>query len=314
MIKIDLITGFLGSGKTTFIKKYAAWLLSRGERICILENDFGAVNVDRLLLQELAGDNCELEMLTGGCCKDTHGRRFRTKLISMAMTGYDRVLVEPSGVYDVDEFFDTLREEPLDRWYEVGSVIAVVDAGLEQTLAPEAEYLLASETARAGCVVLSRSQEATCEKMQGVIAHLNRAMADIGCKRVLSDSEVLQKAWDALTEQDFERISGCGAVQADYRKQHFDEDDTFQSLYFMNLQMPQDALRTAVREILADPACGRVCRVKGYMRDGAGGWLALNATAHETMIEPVETGQEILIVIGEELVKSEVEKYFSDKQ
>ena len=66
MIKIDLITGFLGSGKTTFIKKYASYLLKKGMNIGILENDFGAVNVDMMLLQDLMGDNCELEMVSGG--------------------------------------------------------------------------------------------------------------------------------------------------------------------------------------------------------------------------------------------------------
>ena len=53
MVKIDLITGFLGSGKTTFIKKYAKYLLDKGMNIGILENDFGAVNVDMLLLHLL---------------------------------------------------------------------------------------------------------------------------------------------------------------------------------------------------------------------------------------------------------------------
>ena len=104
MIKIDLITGFLGSGKTTFLKQYAKYLMAQGKNIGILENDFGAVNVDMLLLQELRGDQCELEMISGGCDKETHRRRFRTKLISMGMSGYDRILVEPSGIYDVDEF------------------------------------------------------------------------------------------------------------------------------------------------------------------------------------------------------------------
>ena len=59
MVKIDLITGFLGAGKTTFIKKYAQYLLDKGMQIGILENDFGAVNVDMMLLQNLMGDNCE---------------------------------------------------------------------------------------------------------------------------------------------------------------------------------------------------------------------------------------------------------------
>ena len=150
MVKIDLITGFLGSGKTTFLKKYAKRLMEQGQNIGILENDFGAVNVDMMLLQELEGEQCELEMISGGCDPETHRRRFRTKLIAMGMCGYDRVLVEPSGIYDIDEFFDVLRDEPLDRWYEIGNVIAVVNAGLEETLSDQAEFLLASEVADAG--------------------------------------------------------------------------------------------------------------------------------------------------------------------
>ena len=131
MVKIDLITGFLGSGKTTFIKKYARYLMDQGLNIGILENDFGAVNVDMMLLKDLEGDHCELEMVSGGCDADCHRRRFKTKLIAMGMCGYDRVIVEPSGIFDVDEFFDVLREEPLDQWYEIGNVIAIVDAKLE---------------------------------------------------------------------------------------------------------------------------------------------------------------------------------------
>ena len=60
MIKLDLITGFLGAGKTTFIKKYARYLMSAGEKISIIENDFGAINVDMVLLGGLAGENCNL--------------------------------------------------------------------------------------------------------------------------------------------------------------------------------------------------------------------------------------------------------------
>ena len=52
MVKIDLITGFLGSGKTTFIRKYAQYLMDAGNNIGILENDYGAVNVDMMLLQD----------------------------------------------------------------------------------------------------------------------------------------------------------------------------------------------------------------------------------------------------------------------
>ena len=158
MIKIDLITGFLGSGKTTFIKRYVSYLKSLGQRICILENDFGAVNVDMLLLQDVMGEQCELEMVAGGCDADCHKRRFKTKLISMGMRGFDRVLIEPSGIFDVDEFYDSLREE----------------------LTEESEYLLASQLAGAGQVLLSKVQEATEEEEQRTIAHMNRVLERFG--------------------------------------------------------------------------------------------------------------------------------------
>lgn len=124
-IQIDLITGFLGSGKTTFIKKYAAYFLKQGKKIGILENDFGAVNVDMMLLQDVMSDSCDVDMIAGACDKDCHRRRMKTKLIAMGMLGYDRVLIEPSGIFDVDEFFDILHEDPLERWYEIGNVIAL---------------------------------------------------------------------------------------------------------------------------------------------------------------------------------------------
>ena len=103
----------------------------------------------------------------------------RTKLIAMAMRGFDRVVVEPSGIFDVDEFFDILRDDPLDRWYQLGSVIAVVDALLPETLSPQAEYLLASETMNAGCVLLSRAQLAAPAQCAAAAAHLERASRKI---------------------------------------------------------------------------------------------------------------------------------------
>ena len=67
MVQVDLITGFLGAGKTTFLRKYAAYLVAQGHNVCILENDFGAVNVDAMLVQDLLGERCEIETISGGC-------------------------------------------------------------------------------------------------------------------------------------------------------------------------------------------------------------------------------------------------------
>mgnify|MGYP002594976181 CR=1 FL=1 len=323
MIKIDLITGFLGSGKTTFLKQYAKYLMAQGKNIGILENDFGAVNVDMLLLQELRGDQCELEMISGGCDKETHRRRFRTKLISMGMSGYDRILVEPSGIYDVDEFFDALHEEPLDKWYEIGNVIAIVDAkltedlsagsvitildaGLDEKLSEEEEYLLASEAANAGKIVLSKVQNVSEEKKEETIAHLNRTLEQAGCRRQFSDAEILQKNWDDLTEDDFKMLSECSYRSEDYRKLDFGEQQTFDSLCFLEPKITEEALKKAAEAIFADPSCGNVFRIKGIVKTGETVWSEINATRDQMTFRAVPESQEVLIVIGAGLSKERI--------
>lgn len=309
MVKVDLITGFLGSGKTTFIKKYARYLMNQGYNIGILENDFGAVNVDMMLLRELEGEQCELEMVAGGCDKDCHRRRFKTKLIAMGMCGYDRVLIEPSGIFDMDEFFDALHEEPLDRWYQIGNVITVVDAGLDEKMSEEADYILASEVADAGCIVLSKTQEASEKSIESTVKHLNRALEAVHCKRKFGEDEIIRKDWEQFETEDFERILNSGYIAEDYEKMSLDEKEVFKSLYFMDLEISGAELRDAAQKIMQDPACGSVFRIKGFTQEPDGSWTELNATHHEITQCPIAEGQKVIIVIGEQPDEEMIKKY-----
>ena len=195
MTKIDLITGILGSGKTTWIHQYAEHLIQQGQRIAILENDFGAVNVDMVMLQDLKCENCQLEMIAGGgdpCC---HKRRFKTQLISLGMQHFDRVIIEPSGIFDMDEFFDTLYESPLDRWFEIGSILTIIDAEMPEVLSAQMEYLLASEAACCGKLLLSKWQNVQEEALpvltERILNHLNRALTGIQCSRQFQPKDLL---------------------------------------------------------------------------------------------------------------------------
>ena len=305
MITIDLITGFLGSGKTTFLKEYAQYLMKKGLHIGILENDFGAINVDMLLLHELLGDQCGLEMIAGGCDKESHARRFKTKLIAMGMSGYDRVLVEPSGIYDIDEFFDVLREEPLDEWYEIGNVIAVVDAKLEPKLSKEADYFLASQASHAGCILLSHMDEAEERDVQETIDHLKRALEKLRCKRDLTGA-ILKKSVMQLTQDDFLKLSSCGYAQASCQKMDLPDDLGFDTLFFMEEKITKEQLQAAAVRILQDEGCGRVLRIKGFLKDEGGAWTELNAINGGITMRPIEVGQEVLIVIGEGLKEERI--------
>lgn len=309
MVKIDLITGFLGAGKTTFIRKYAEYLMDKGLSIGILENDYGAVNVDMMLLQDMSGDNCELEMVAGGCDYDCHRRRFKTKLISMGMCGYDRVIVEPSGIYDVDEFFDVLHEEPLDNWYEIGNVITIVDSKLDNDMSVHSDYMLACQLADAGSVILSRTKEADKSDIDNTIVHLNNALKNVQCSRVL-DKEIICKDWDTFTEKDYEKILNSGYVMENYTKLFSQDDEGFQSVYYMNKKFTKDELQKIIKEVMDDKKCGNIFRVKGFMKIFDNSWIQLNATHNEIRIEPIDKGQEVIIIIGEELDKQRLDKHF----
>ena len=339
MIKIDLITGFLGSGKTTFIKTYAEHLAGQGLKVCILENDYGAINVDMLILREELRDKCDLEMVVGGGDPDCHRRRTKTKLIEMGMLGYDRVIVEPSGIFDTDEFFDLLYEEPLDQWYEKGSVISIVDAKLPERLSGASEYLLMSEAANAGLILPSRVQETPDFRADRL-----EAMKKYECGRVFTAADVLAKDWKELTDADFDRIENCGFRQADHVKLHVDQDGSYENLFYFHVHFTESALIGKVKELFSEPEkYGNVIRVKGFIpvkadeggeekaadrpeksdrnevRSGTSlspeektkgekagaesstGFLEINANRDGYRTSTVPVGQEVIIVIGEKL-------------
>ncbi len=310
MTKIDLITGFLGSGKTTFLKKYARFLIDSGEKIGILVNDYGAVNVDMMLLSELSGDNCELETIAGACDYDCHKRRFKTKLIAMGMQGLDRVIVEPSGIFDTDEFFDILHEEPLDRWYEIGNVIAIVDASADDEYSENSIYLTASQVANAGTVILSKTQLVSNNRISDKIDTLNSALKSVKCNRRLKD-EVISKDWSKLTDDDYRKIAQSGYAIHEYTKNTL-SDSGYSGLYFMNTGLSTENIKPIVERLLNDKIYGKIFRIKGFLKSN-GEWYELNAVKNHFELKKSPVGQEIVIVIGENLNEEEINKTFAVK-
>lgn len=304
MVKVDLITGFLGSGKTTFLKKYARFLMDKGLRIGILEYDYGAVNVDMLLLSSLRCDRCELEMLAAACDADCLERRFRTKLISMAMSGYDRVIIEPSGIFDMDMFFDALREEPLEKWYEIGSVITIVSADLPDDLSAQADYYLASQASSAGRIILSRTQLVTEADIERTKAHIRRAAQEIKCNKY--GDRYIDKCWDDFEESDFLAIAGSGYYVNDCVKIIAGEDSSFSSVSFLNVPEGIEGMKKKLEMLFDDAAYGKVMRVKGFIGDvdestGIRSNYEINATSEGTVITASGVGQNTMIVIGDDL-------------
>ena len=307
MVKIDLITGFLGAGKTTFLMEYGRYLVNKGERIAIIVNDYGAINVDRLLLQEALGEDCHLEMVIGGD-PDCHRRRLKTKLITMAMEKYDHVLIEPSGVFDVDGFFDLLYEEPLERWYELGNVITIVDGALHENLSDEARYLLASQLANAGAVVISKGNNITANRKNEILTYLNQSLEFYKCNRRIEKAYLWEKG--RITGDDFQILSTCGYRRADMVKLPLSGKNGFTSLFYFHVKTPIDRLEATMTQIFTDPKAGNVHRIKGFIHKNENEWLEVNATRQAVCVQPISVGQELFIVIGEQLDQERIGSYW----
>ena len=302
-IKIDLITGFLGSGKTTFIRKYVGHLVSLGEKIGILENDYGAINVDMMLLSDLRSDNVELEMISGGCSYDCHVRRFKTKLISMAMSGYTRVIVEPSGIFDTDEFFDLVYEDPLANWYEIGSVITIVDSNIK-LLDSDSKYLFSSELANSGSVVFSKVKD---QKKEDLVDFLNESMESIGCIRKFNLDEVFLGNFGNFSFDEFEKLRTSKFHSYSYQKRRIMEDNDYSSLYFMNENLSKDSILKLKEPLFNSNTCGDVIRIKGFFLEDSK-WYLMNMTKNDEEIKEISYGQDVIIIIGKNLDEDKIKE------
>ncbi len=312
MTRIDLITGILGAGKTTFLHGYAEYFIQKGEKIAILENDFGAVNIDMLMLKDLQCDHCQLEMIAGGgdpCC---HRRRFKTQLISLGMQHFDRVIIEPSGIFDMDEFFDILHESPLDRWFMIGSILTILDAETEEHLSEEMQYLLASESACAGKLILSKQNPAESpEQTAGrILSQLNQALASIHCQRRFQEKEMSLKNWKDFTDQDYADFAAAGYRNEPYVKQFRTDALHSTTHYFMHIAIPEQQISDLIYTVMHDPACGKIYRIKGTLPAENGGFLKINAVHEKIEIAPVKDGQAVLIVIGDPIRFTDTDQYF----
>ena len=296
MIKIDLITGFLGAGKTTFLTKYAKYLISKGVKICILENDFGAINVDMMLISDL---DCDREMIAGGCDYDCHLRRFRTKLISMAMRGYTRVIVEPSGVYDTDEFFDTLYDDTLSSLYEIGNIFCVYDINT-RNLSYESRYILVSEASSCGKLIVSKRKDNESLDLN----YLNNVMKEFNCIRVFTSDDIIYE-----DEMNLSSLDDVKYHQFDYIKVISHDDVSFESFYYLNNKKTLDELLAIKDKLFNNSEYGNVSRIKGFIFDN--GWKRINITKDDLEINDNIDGQDVIIVIGEKLKNDKIELLFN---
>ena len=218
MTKIDIFSGFLGAGKTTLIKKLIADGLN-GEKLVLIENEFGEIGIDGAFLKE-AG--IEITEMNSGCiCCSLVGDFAEALKKVLVQFRPDRILIEPSGVGKLSDVKRAVSGVLNDE-VVINSCVAVVDAKKARVYRKNFGEFYVNQIEAANCVVLSRSQDVSEERLTEVlemVLELNPEATVVAAPwETLRGSDMLS----AIESRDTLKAS-MEALKAEHH--HHDEDE-----------------------------------------------------------------------------------------
>ena len=187
MTKIDIVSGFLGAGKTTLIKKLLAEAY-KGEKLVLIENEFGEINIDGGFLKE---SGIQISEMSAGCiCCSLVGDFNKALKDVEAQFHPDRILIEPSGVGKLSDVIVAVENTVADvPELKLNSFSAVVDATKVKVYMKNFGEFYNNQVESAGTIILSRTQKLSQEKLEAAVAMLREKNAD---------AAILTTPWDQL--------------------------------------------------------------------------------------------------------------------
>ena len=186
MIKIDIISGFLGAGKTTFIKKMLDEVY-KDEKIALIENEFGEVGIDGGFLKD-SGVNIT-EMNSGCICCSLVGD-FGTSLKEVVDKYHpDRIIIEPSGVGKLSDVIKAVKDLHIENEIRLNSASTVADASKVKMYMKNFGEFFNNQIEHAGTIILSRTQNVSEDKLKKAIEMIRSLNAD---------AHIITTPWDSL--------------------------------------------------------------------------------------------------------------------
>lgn len=220
MTKVDIISGFLGAGKTTFIKELIEKVFA-GEKLVLIENEFGEIGIDGGFLQD-AG--IEITEMNSGCICCTLVGDFSVALKKVLDEYHpDHVIIEPSGVGKLSDVAAAIENVKEDADIEIEGRITVVDGKKAKMYLDNFGEFFENQVEHASTIVISRTQNMTDEKIEACV-HLLREKND--------KATIISTPWDQLSGDAIRHalehgaeIEGLFEHHHDHEHPHHDHDE-----------------------------------------------------------------------------------------
>lgn len=344
MTKIDIVSGFLGAGKTTLIKKLLAEAY-QGEKLVLIENEFGEISIDGGFLKD---SGVQISEMSSGCICCSLVGDFNKALKNVQTQFHpDRILIEPSGVGKLSDVItavqNTIAETP-DM--ELNSFVTVADASKVKVYMKNFGEFYNNQIESASTIILSRTQKLSPEKLEAAVTMLREKNPDaailttpwdqLSGKTILSAIEKVSLAEELLDrireehehehehehchehehehchehehEHEHEHSADCTCGCHDH---HHHADEVFTS---WGLETPKTFSEASIRSILQKLDTGdygKILRAKGIVPASDGGWINFDYVPEEADVRrgnPDYTGR--LCVIGAELDEQKLKTLF----
>lgn len=330
MTKIDIISGFLGAGKTTFIKKMIDEAF-KGEQIVLIENEFGEVGIDGGFLKD-AG--IEITEMNSGCiCCSLVGDFGKSLEEVIEKYHPDRIIIEPSGVGKLSDVMKSVIDIEDKYDIKLNALVTVVNATKAQKQMKAFGEFFNNQIEHASTVVLSRSQNASAEQLESCVKQiqdLNSKAAIITTAWDAIDGKTILKAMEGQDNMEQKLMAEehahhhehhhdhgedctCGCHDHDHgHHHHHHADEVFTS---WGKETPHKFEKEKIEEILklfADTEdYGTILRAKGMVEATDGTWIYFDMVPGEYELragEPDYTGR--LCVIGTDIDEHRLEELF----
>lgn len=337
-VKVDIISGFLGAGKTTLIKKLLEEKL-QNEKLVIIENEFGEIGIDGPLLNKTG---IKIKEITSGCICCTLEGDF-VKALEEVITKYkpDRIMIEPSGVGKLSDVIMACNHFKLKDILEVNILIAVVDVMRYQLFVSNFGGFFKNQIENAKTIILSRTQKVDSKKLVSIVRSIQELNGRANIittpwEKLKADQiiAIAEKDLDASLENQLSipKVSlekhqhddncECGHKHNHQHNEHCTcsseemHDHSAEEVFDVwGIETPkvfdEMNLRNIIDQLASDYTFGLVLRGKGILQVSQDKWVQFDYVPGEVQIKSINadyTGR--ICIIGSNLNKSELVRLF----
>lgn len=264
MIKLDIVPGFLGVGKTTLIKRYLKALSCRKEKVILIENDFGEIGIDKDILK--IGDLDIYEINRGCLCCSLKGTFIDTLLLIAEQVKPDRVILEPSGIFILSEIFELFRYYQISDAYEIGGVVTVIDGPHFRDHQVRFGNFLTNQIDNAAHLMLSKTSEMKENELLEVVEELSDTF---------HGKEIIAKDWRDISDEELLQIFiGDGTIQGkvltgkalkEKKQERSHQGFSSYSFYGGSPLSPEELKQKLL--LLNSKNFGEIIRAKGFVKE-----------------------------------------------